>query len=544
MGNIANVIITSSVETFYWLIGFTIVFGILAKICPCNPGQPLLRKEIITDIFYCFIMPILSRFVRIIFVGAGVFFIFYGINPDEIPQYLENGYGPLAKLPIWLQAAIIFLVSDFLLYWTHRWFHTQKMWVFHAIHHSPEHVDWLSTYRFHPINIWLSFTLVDAAMLLVGFSPASVSLMASVNTIYSAMVHANLNWTFGPFKYLFASPIFHRWHHTAQQEGLNKNFAPTFPLLDLVFGTFYMPDKQLPQKYGIPDNVPSSFGKQIIWPFKQKALLSKPKTTEGFTLIELSIVLTIIGLLASVILFGRDLVRIAQTQQQVRQIEELNLVVKTFQLKFDALPGDFARAVDVGLGTSGGIGDNGNGNGFVDMTNFPDIDGAEIQNFWYHLSQAGMLSNNYATGNVPGINSPPLKMKGYGIDGNSSGGIWLAPRNSLVDLDNSTSHAWFLTTTASSYSISGVYFGPDAYGIDRTIDDGLPLTGTQRVATGMYALICVDDVCNGFDHATVLTEGDEACIDDTVNPSVYNFRHYNPTPSSISLCMPIIRAPF
>lgn len=258
-------------EFALWLAGFFCVFSLLALICPCNPKQPILRRDALTDILFGLIVPVFTRFVIIFYLAIGLYILSLGNPPQNMDSYLQNGYGTLADLPIWLQAAIIFIVSDIMLYWTHRWFHSRKMWKYHAIHHSPTHVDWLTTFRFHPLNTWLSFTLVDSCMLLAGFSPVALSLMAGFNMIYSAMVHANLNWTFGPFRYVFSSPVFHRWHHTSQQEGRDKNFAPTFPLLDIIFGTFYMPETQLPEKYGVPDSdIPTSFIGQMAWPFKQK----------------------------------------------------------------------------------------------------------------------------------------------------------------------------------------------------------------------------------------------------------------------------------
>ncbi len=186
-------------------------------------------------------------------------------------KYIGNGYGYPATLPLWLQAAIVFFLSDIYLYWAHRFFHTSSMWKWHAIHHSSKTVDWLSTYRFHPVNSWLSFNLVNVIMLMIGFSPESITVMSFFNVAYSYMVHANLNWTFGPFRYVFASPVFHRWHHTTQKEGLDKNFAPTFPFLDIMFGTFYMPKGRLPEHYGIKGvDMPESFIGQLVWPFKQK----------------------------------------------------------------------------------------------------------------------------------------------------------------------------------------------------------------------------------------------------------------------------------
>jgi len=268
--SILQSILYSFKDTFLWLGAFFVIFSLLTKFMPCNPGQPYWRRDSLTDILYLLILPSFTRLVRIILIAGGIYLLFKGEFKENINRYLQNGFGPLATWPLWVQAAVIFIVSDIMLYWTHRWFHKKTLWRFHAIHHSPEHVDWLSTYRFHPINTWLSFTLVDSAMILVGFSPEAISLMAGFNMAYSAMVHANLNWTFGPFKYAFASPVFHRWHHTALKEGRDKNFAPTFPLLDIIFGTFYMPEGRLPEQYGVSDDMPSSFLGQMLWPFKKR----------------------------------------------------------------------------------------------------------------------------------------------------------------------------------------------------------------------------------------------------------------------------------
>lgn len=271
MHNFINDILKDWFEFAHSLVYFFIIFSCLAIITPCNKDQPIVHKGMITDILYRLIIPIFSRFVGALFLGIGFGLLYYNTPADEIENYMKNGYGYPAALPLWLQATIVFFLSDIYLYWAHRFFHTRKMWKWHAIHHSPKHVDWLTSYRFHPVNAWLSFTLVNIIMLMMGFSPYSITVMGFFNLCYSYMVHANLNWTFGPFRYVFASPVFHRWHHTTQKEGLDKNFAPTFPFLDLMFGTFYMPKGKLPEHYGITGvDMPESFIGQLIWPFKQK----------------------------------------------------------------------------------------------------------------------------------------------------------------------------------------------------------------------------------------------------------------------------------
>ena len=176
--------------------------------------------------------------------AAGIALLFAGKSP---------GFAVLRRLPIWQQVPSNprdsghHAVLD-----PSRLSHPARL-RFHAIHHSPKFVDWLSAGRSHFVNSLLSFVLADVAVQLLGFSPAALIVLAPFNVIYSSLVHANLNWTFGPLRFVFASPVFHRWHHTAEGDGIDKNFASTFPLLDLIFGTFYMPAGKLPEQFGNGD---------------------------------------------------------------------------------------------------------------------------------------------------------------------------------------------------------------------------------------------------------------------------------------------------
>ena len=61
---------------------------------------------------------------------------------------------------------------------------------------------------------------------------------------------------------------------------------------------------------------------------------------KGFTLIEMSIVLVIIGLIIGGVLLGRDLISAAAVRAQIAQIEKYNAAVNTFKGKYGYLPGD------------------------------------------------------------------------------------------------------------------------------------------------------------------------------------------------------------
>lgn len=248
-----------------------LVFSVLSYFWACNPGSPWWRKkELVTDLCYWFFVPLVARVVRIglLVLGASVFFNIRG--PDQLIAFYDNGHGPLATLPLWVQALMFLVASDFLLYWTHRMFHGGGFWKYHAIHHSSEELDWISAARFHPVNLFLGTIAVDVLLLLAGISPNIMLWVGPFTIFHSAFVHANLNWTLGPLRYVIATPVFHRWHHTSLERGGDTNFAGTFPLWDILFGTFRMPQNELPDNYGAEnDIVPQDVGGQLAYPFLQ-----------------------------------------------------------------------------------------------------------------------------------------------------------------------------------------------------------------------------------------------------------------------------------
>jgi sterol desaturase/sphingolipid hydroxylase (fatty acid hydroxylase superfamily) len=251
-------------------IALGLVFAVLSFFWACNPDRAWWRKrQLVTDVCYWIAIPLLARYLRIGLLVIGAVLLFRITSAEGLIAFYDNGHGPLARLPLALQAMIFLASSDFMNYWIHRVFHGSVMWKYHAVHHSSEHLDWFSAARFHPVNIFLGSVATDAVLLLAGISPNVLVFLGPFTVAHSAFVHANLRWTLGPFRYVLAGPVFHRWHHTAADEGGEKNYASTFPILDVVFGSFYMPEHKLPAAYGIADrSFPPSFGGQMIYPFR------------------------------------------------------------------------------------------------------------------------------------------------------------------------------------------------------------------------------------------------------------------------------------
>lgn len=200
----------------------------------------------------------------------------------------------------------------------------------------------------------------------------------------------------------------------------------------------------------------------------------------GFTLIELSIALVIIGLIAGGILLGRDLVRTSELRSVIKEHDAITAGVNSFRNKYNCLPGDCANATNFGFTA------NGDGNGLIGQ--FALSGYGEVWQFFKQLSEAGLISGTYtgvAGANgwrhaVPGQNVMASKMNNVGYTvvnwwGWVGGGSDYTPPAGSRFVANviliGTSHNDTVETYAPGFSAI------DAYGIDSKIDDGLPATG-------------------------------------------------------------------
>jgi hypothetical protein len=97
-------------------------------------------------------------------------------------------------------------------------------------------------------------------------------LVGLIGVIWGFFIHANLRWRFGPLEWLISTPAFHHWHHTLNGP-INRNYASTFPWLDWIFGTHYLP-RAWPEAYGIQAEMPESLVDQLAYPLFTSASVS------------------------------------------------------------------------------------------------------------------------------------------------------------------------------------------------------------------------------------------------------------------------------
>jgi prepilin-type N-terminal cleavage/methylation domain-containing protein len=136
----------------------------------------------------------------------------------------------------------------------------------------------------------------------------------------------------------------------------------------------------------------------------------------GFSLVELSIVLVILGLLTGGILTGQNLIRAAELRSVITEFKTYQTAVMTFRDKYFALPGDMRNATDFwnsaggagvlgdgceaatgsGTETCNGDGDgDGDGDGIITYGSLGASEYNETFTFWQHLTNAGLIEGSY-----------------------------------------------------------------------------------------------------------------------------------------------------
>jgi sterol desaturase/sphingolipid hydroxylase (fatty acid hydroxylase superfamily) len=257
---------------------------LLLEFCfPARPYQAVPRRSLLVNLAYWFFNPLFMQVmtkIAVCFVCLGVCLLLGW----EVSETILDGFGPLGAQPLWLQAIEMLVFADFVDYWTHRWFHVTRFWRFHAIHHSPEQMNWLASARMHPVNDFVTRICQVVPVILVGFSLKAMLLLVPFLVFFVVVLHSNLNWDYGPLRWVLVSPLYHRWHHTKDEEGLDKNFAGIFPLWDVLFGTAHFPQRE-PVSFGVNHNPPpESFWGQLLYPFRrleQQHTERDPEAVEG-----------------------------------------------------------------------------------------------------------------------------------------------------------------------------------------------------------------------------------------------------------------------
>jgi len=222
---------------------------------------------------------------------------------------------------------------------------------------------------------------------------------------------------------------------------------------------------------------------------------------KGFTLIELSVVLVIIGLIIGGVMVGQDLIESANSRASAKQLEGYNSAIYAFKIKYGQMPGDMDGTTAAAIGFVARAGTDGRGDnngrivsycycgisGILGNYTYPWGQSGEALFFWEDLSLAEMIGGVFNTatdGSLGGgVSSNFGRYFPISRIGNNnyvsvfSGGIY----SGGVFSDRAGNY--FSVSVPVSIGGSGNYTSTagmtvlQAYNLDAKIDDGIPNKG-------------------------------------------------------------------
>ncbi len=255
------------------------------------------------------------------------------------------------------------------------------------------------------------------------------------------------------------------------------------------------------------------------------------KHHSAFSLLELSIVLVIIGLIAGGIVAGASMIRAAELRAVITEHSQFNTAVNTFRDKYLGLPGDLRNAeafwgsmTNCGAASPSATGTqtcNGDGNGALVKPVAASQTGESFM-FWQHLANAELIVGTYSgiAGTVQefdadiGVNVPASKLSGAGWSienrDNTSGTL-----TASFQLNFGNGYIFGAETTSwgsQNYTRGRVLTPKEAWGIDKKIDDGKPAQGKLTIDDAFS--VCTTATTNtsaDFDAEYSLDSNDVAC---------------------------------
>ncbi|MDB2414343.1 type II secretion system GspH family protein [Rickettsiales bacterium] len=225
------------------------------------------------------------------------------------------------------------------------------------------------------------------------------------------------------------------------------------------------------------------------------------KKNSGFTLIELSIVIVIMGLILAGIFTGQDIIKQAKLRDIITDINKYSSALSAFNLEYNALPGDFNNATAFWTSCTDNGGKNSSCNGDGDRKiEWSESSTKEGFRAWQHLSLAELIEGSYAGY----ANAADSSQATIGVD---------VPASSYEDIGYSFDYLYEMNVmqigsatpnaedgTAWNTNKTGLY-PLDVETIDRKIDDGngdsgiLISRGTNCDSSGVYAVTTESKVC-------------------------------------------------
>ncbi len=244
------------------VVVFTLLAGlVLAPLERVLHERDGVRRSFATDLAFATFGQLLVRCVLFVVLGVVLAWL-VALAPESSPGSRIASLHPSVAGVVDVVVGLV--VFELMGYAYHRLAHVvPALSRLHDVHHSSESLDWLASFRQHPLEIALVTLAQNAPLVLLGIPLGSHALVVILLRLHTVFVHSNVRVPNGPWTRWIATPRFHHRHHDRDRPA--ANFATLSPLLDRLFGTY---DGARAGALGSPTTLPTSFLGLLLHPFR------------------------------------------------------------------------------------------------------------------------------------------------------------------------------------------------------------------------------------------------------------------------------------
>jgi sterol desaturase/sphingolipid hydroxylase (fatty acid hydroxylase superfamily) len=204
-------------DLFFTGVAFILLEWVFPQV---RPEQPPLRDGWQLDLGY----------FGVNHLAVGIFLVTSAHFAHDVFAWAVNAkvQSYVLAMPGVLRFVLVILAADAVEYASHRAYHEVPwLWRIHAIHHSPEAMDWLSGSRLHFLEPLVTRAFVLVPIFLLGFPQDTIFAYLIFISVQSVLIHSNIKMNVGWLRYVIVTTQFHHWHHASDAEAIDRTTPRT-----------------------------------------------------------------------------------------------------------------------------------------------------------------------------------------------------------------------------------------------------------------------------------------------------------------------------
>lgn len=201
---------------------YTLAVGLILFFETMNP---IFRVSLIKRMNHYFLNLTYFSVSRLIVLGISSFIVFNFY--DFRSQYLKVDH-----------LIISLIILDLFLWLQHFLSHKISfLWKLHQVHHSDEHLDFTSAFRFHPLELILSYFYKMLVVFVFGISLSHFLMFEAIIPLFAMFNHSNIKlpaFLDKALSKIIITPNLHQVHHSDLNIEMNSNFGTIFTFWDFI----------------------------------------------------------------------------------------------------------------------------------------------------------------------------------------------------------------------------------------------------------------------------------------------------------------------